>query len=314
MSQKMDMKTKHASLEVAHAEGGKQARIKIKKAVIPAAGLGTRFLPATKAQPKEMLPIYDKPAIQYVIEEAVQAGIEDILVVTGRGKQAIENHFDRSIELEETLRIQGKRKELEQIRNISDMVNLHYVRQKEAKGLGHAVLCAKSFVGNEPFAVFLGDDIIDNPVPVISQLLKVWDKYQAPVLAVEEVPLERVHSYGIIKPRPVANRLYQVLDLVEKPEPEKAPSRLGIVGRYLLTPDIFELLEKTKPGASGEIQLTDALRQLNAKRPIYAWNFEGKRHDIGNKLEFVKATLSFALKDKSTHAALLKYLEEILAV
>jgi len=296
------------------AKSVKKNSLGIKKAVIPAAGLGTRFLPATKAQPKEMLPIYDKPAIQYVIEEAVAAGIEDILVVTGRGKQAIENHFDRSIELEETLRHQGKRKELEEIRKISDMVNLHYVRQKEARGLGHAVLCAKSFVGNEPFAVFLGDDIIDHSQPVISQLMKVWDQYQAPVLAVEEVPLARTHSYGIIKPKPLGGRLFQVLDMVEKPLPEKAPSRLGIVGRYLLTPEIFGLLEKTRPGAAGEIQLTDALRQLNDLRPIYAVRFEGKRHDIGNKLEFVKATLSFALKDRATCDDLMKYLQDILAV
>lgn len=285
----------------------------IRKAVIPAAGLGTRFLPATKAQPKEMLPIYDKPAIQYVIEEAVAAGIRDILVVTGRGKQAIENHFDRSLELEEHLQRHGKPEDLRSIRAISEMVNLHYVRQKEACGLGHAVLCAKSFVGKEPFAVFLGDDIIDHPQPAILQLMSVWKKYRTPVLAVEEVPLERVTSYGIIDPRPLASRLFGVRDLVEKPQPKNAPSRLGIVGRYLLTPDIFELLEETAPGANGEIQLTDALRRLNRRHPMMAWQFSGRRHDIGNKLEFVKATLAFALKDKVAREPLLEYLAGLTA-
>jgi UTP--glucose-1-phosphate uridylyltransferase len=296
-----------------HSKTGKVKTTKITKAVIPAAGLGTRFLPATKAQPKEMLPIYDKPAIQYVIEEAVAAGIKDILVITGRGKQSIENHFDRSIELEEVLEHTHKKEDLIQVRKISNMVNLHYVRQKEAKGLGHAVLCAKSFVGNEPFAVFLGDDIIDHPKPAIRQLISVWETYESPVVAVEEVPLPRTKAYGIIKPKQIGKRLYQVLDLVEKPKPEKAPSRLGIVGRYILTPEIFALLEKTKPGSGGEIQLTDALRGLNKKRPIYAWQFEGIRHDIGNKLEFVKATLAFALKDKSAKAALLEYMRGIVA-
>ncbi len=283
---------------------------RITKAVIPAAGLGTRFLPASKAQPKEMLPIYDKPAIQYVIEEAVAAGIQDILVITGRGKQAIENHFDHSIELEETLREQGKRAELQAVQKISNMVNLFYVRQKEARGLGHAVLCAKSFVGHDPFAVFLGDDIIDHPRPAIRQLMQVWQRYQAPVLAVEEIPRERTQAYGIVKPKPLSPRLFQVQDLVEKPRPERAPSRLGIVGRYILTPDIFGCLEKTKPGAGHEIQLTDALRRLNRRRPMYAWQFEGVRHDIGNKLEFVKATLAFALKDKAARPELLEYLRE----
>jgi UTP--glucose-1-phosphate uridylyltransferase len=282
----------------------------ITKAVIPAAGLGTRFLPASKAQPKEMLPIYDKPAIQYVIEEAVAAGIRDILVVTGRNKQSIENHFDRSVELEEPLQRTGKLADLHLIQRISNMVNLHYVRQKEPRGLGHAVLCARSFVGNEPFAVFLGDDIIDHPQPVMSQLLAVWRRTLSPVLAVEEVPLERTRAYGIIRPKSVSPRLYRVLDLVEKPQPEKAPSRLGIVGRYILTPDIFDLLAETRPGAGHEIQLTDALRRLNRRRPIHAWQFRGIRHDIGNKVEFVKATLAFALKDRQARAALVAFLRE----
>jgi UTP--glucose-1-phosphate uridylyltransferase len=291
----------------------KRERQKISKAVIPAAGLGTRFLPATKAQPKEMLPIYDKPAIQYVIEEAVAAGIQDILVVTGRGKQAIENHFDRSMELEEALQATGKEAELKSIQIISNMVNLHYVRQKEAKGLGHAVLCAKSFVGDDPFAVFLGDDIIDHRRPVISQLISIWEKYHSPVVAVEEVSLERTKDYGIIKAKALAPRLYQVRDLVEKPSPRKAPSRLGIVGRYILTPEIFPLLAKTKPGSKGEIQLTDALRALNTKQTIYACQFEGIRHDIGNKLEFVKATLAYALKDPSAQKALKEYMRQVVA-
>lgn len=282
----------------------------ITKAVIPAAGLGTRFLPASKAQPKEMLPIYDKPAIQYVIEEAVAAGIRDILVVTGRNKQSIENHFDRSVELEETLQRTGKAADLRLIQRISNMVNLHYVRQKEPRGLGHAVLCARSFVGNEPFAVFLGDDIIDHPQPVMSQLLAVWRRTLSPVLAVEEVPLDRTRAYGIIRPKSVSPRLYRVLDLVEKPQPEKAPSRLGIVGRYILTPDIFDLLAETRPGAGHEIQLTDALRRLNRRRPIHAWQFRGIRHDIGNKVEFVKATLAFALKDRQARPALVAFLRE----
>lgn len=286
---------------------------KITKAVVPAAGLGTRFLPATKAQPKEMLPIYNKPAIQYIIEEAIASGIKDVLVITGRGKQAIENHFDRSIELEEILKSSGKKGMLAEIRHISEMVNLHYVRQKEARGLGHAILCAKSFVGNDPFAVFLGDDIIDHPKPAMQQLMDIWDSYHSTVLAVEEVPSERTQSYGIIKAKPKKKaRLYEVEDLVEKPKPDKAPSRLGIVGRYLLTNDIFEYLEKTRPGAGGEIQLTDALRRLNKKKRIVAWQFEGQRHDIGDKIEFVKATLAFALKDRQAKAALRAYLKKMM--
>ncbi len=286
--------------------------MKITKAVVPAAGLGTRFLPATKAQPKEMLPIYDKPAIQYIIEEAVAAGIKDILVITGRGKQAIENHFDRSVELEDILQQSGKRKDLNTVKKISDMVNMYYVRQKEARGLGHALLCAKSFVGEEPFAVFLGDDIIDHPKPAMAQLMDVWQRVQAPVLAVQEVPLERTQAYGIIKARQIKPRLYKVSDLVEKPMPAAAPSRLGIVGRYILTNTIFTYLEKTRPGAGGEIQLTDALRQLNARHDLYAYQFEGTRHDIGDKIEFVKATLAFALKDKAARPALKEYLKTII--
>jgi UTP--glucose-1-phosphate uridylyltransferase len=279
--------------------------------VIPAAGLGTRFLPATKAQPKEMLPVYDKPAIQYVIEEAVAAGIKDILIITGRGKQSIENHFDRSLELEENLRAHGKSRNLKAIQEISSLANLYFVRQKEALGLGHAVLCAKSFVGSEPFAVFLGDDIMDSHPPAISQLLNVWNAHQGPVLGVMEVPKELTSAYGIIRPKEMGDGLFRVLDLVEKPEPEKAPSQLGIVGRYVLTPDLFKILENTRAGRGGEIQLTDALRILNRRRPIYACRLRGNRHDIGNKVEFVKATLAYALKDPEARGPILEYAREL---
>jgi len=285
--------------------------VRVTKAVIPAAGLGTRFLPATKAQPKEMLPIYDKPAIQYVIEEAVAAGIKDILIITGRGKQSIENHFDRSLELEENLKAHGKVRDLKAVQEISSLANLYYVRQKEALGLGHAVLCAKSFVGTEPFAVFLGDDIMDSHPPAISQLLNVWNMHQGPVLGVIEVARERTSSYGIIRPKELGDGFFRVLDLVEKPEPAKAPSQLGIVGRYVLTPDIFRILENTQAGRGGEIQLTDALRQLNRRRPIYACRLKGNRHDIGNKVEFVKATLAFALKDPEARGPILEYVREL---
>jgi UTP--glucose-1-phosphate uridylyltransferase len=281
--------------------------------VIPAAGLGTRFLPATKAQPKEMLPIYDKPAIQYVVEEAVAAGIKDILIITGRGKQSIENHFDRSLELEENLRVHGKDADLAEVQEISAMVNLLYVRQKEALGLGHAVLCAKSFVGQEPFAVFLGDDIMDSPQPAIGQLLAVWERHQGPVVAVQEIPRELTSAYGVIQPQDLGNGWYRVTDLVEKPAPEQAPSNLGIVGRYVLTPDIFEILEQTQAGRGGEIQLTDGLRELNRRRPLYACRLTGVRHDIGNKVEFVKATLDYALKDPKARQPLLRFMRDLVA-
>lgn len=295
----------------AGAGNRKRAAARVTKAVIPAAGLGTRFLPATKAQPKEMLPVYDKPAIQYVVEEAVAAGIEDILIVTGRGKQSIENHFDRSIELEENLRTHGKDADLHAVQEISSMVNLLYTRQKEALGLGHAVLCAKSFVGDEPFAVFLGDDIMDHEEPAIAQLMRIWDRYHGPVLAVQEVPRALTSAYGIIRPTQLGPRLYRVENLVEKPQPERAPSNLGIVGRYILTPDIFDILEKTRAGRGGEIQLTDALRRLSHKQDIYACLLQGRRHDIGNKVEFVKATLAYALKDPAARKPLMEYMREL---
>jgi UTP--glucose-1-phosphate uridylyltransferase len=268
----------------------------IRKAVFPAAGLGTRFLPATKAQPKEMLPLVDKPVIQYVIEEAVASGIEDIIIVTGRGKNAIEDHFDVSFELEKVLEMRGEHEKLEVVRDISSMINLSYVRQKEALGLGHAILVAKELVGNEPFAVFLGDDVIDAKVPAMRQLMKVFDKVQSSVVALEEVDRSRTKDYGVISGRLKDERLYEVRDLVEKPDPAHAPSNLAIIGRYILTPEIFRHLEKTRADKRGEIQLTNGLRSLLKDQPIYGYQFQGKRYDTGNKLGFLKATVEFALK------------------
>ena len=268
----------------------------IRKAVFPAAGLGTRFLPATKAQPKEMLPLVDKPVIQYVIEEAVASGIEDIIIVTGRGKNAIEDHFDVSFELEKVLEMRGEREKLAVVRDISDMINLSYVRQKEALGLGHAILVAKELVGNEPFAVFLGDDVIDAKVPAMRQMMKVFEKVQSSVVALEEVDRARTKDYGVISGRLKEDRLYEVRDLVEKPEPARAPSNLAIIGRYILTPEVFRHLEKTRADKRGEIQLTNGLRSLLKEQSIYGYQFQGKRYDTGNKLGFLKATVEFALK------------------
>lgn len=285
---------------------------KVRKAVIPAAGLGTRFLPATKAQPKEMLPVYDRPAIQYVVEEAVNAGIRDLLIVTGRGKQSIENHFDKSVELETMLDARGKTDLLKTVRDISDLCDILYVRQKEQLGLGHALLCGRSFVQNEPFAVFLGDDIIHGDTPAIAQLMDVFARFGGGgVLCVEEVPRDRISSYGVVKVKEKGEGVYEVLDMVEKPKPEKAPSNLGIVGRYLLTPEIFTHLDETKPGAGGEIQLTDALRALNRKTPFHAVKFRGTRYDIGNKLEYIKASLDYALRDPGIARALRDHLEKL---
>ncbi len=268
----------------------------ISKAIFPAAGLGTRFLPATKAQPKEMLPLVDKPAIQYVIEEAVASGIEDILLITGRGKSAIEDHFDVSFELETLLEQRGERAMLEQVRSISRMVRFSYIRQKEALGLGHAILVGKQWVGREPFAVFLGDDVIDASVPAMKQMMSAFGRLNASVVALEEVEPERTKSYGIVSGQPAGDGLYRLDDLVEKPEPARAPSNLAIIGRYILTPEIFDHLEKTPPDRRGEIQLTDALRSLLSDQPIYGFQFQGKRHDTGNKLGFLKATVELALK------------------
>ena len=274
--------------------------MKVRKGVFPAAGLGTRFLPATKAQPKEMLPLVDKPTIQYVVEEAVASGLSELVVVTGRGKRAIEDHFDAAFELEYYLNDRGKVDELAQIKTISEMASVCYVRQKEPLGLGHAILCAWSLVGDEPFGVFLGDDIIGGAtVPCMRQLLDVFERYDGPVIAVERVPRERIHQYGVIAARPLrggqGSNVYEITDLVEKPKAEEAPSDLAIIGRYVLTPDVFELLAVTAPDRRGEIQLTDALRRLRERRPMYAVAFEGKRYDTGDKLGFLKATVEFAL-------------------
>jgi UTP--glucose-1-phosphate uridylyltransferase len=274
--------------------------VKVRKGVFPAAGLGTRFLPATKAQPKEMLPLVDKPTIQYVVEEAVASGLTELVIVTGRGKRAIEDHFDAAFELEYYLNDRGKVEELAQIKTISEMASVCYVRQKEPLGLGHAILCARPLVGEEPFAVFLGDDIIGNAtVPCMRQLLDVFERYDGPVIAVERVPRERIHQYGVIAAKPLggaaSGNVYEITDLVEKPKAEEAPSDLAIIGRYVLTPDVFDLLADTAPDRRGEIQLTDALRRLRTRRPMYAVAFEGKRYDTGDKLGFLKATVEFAL-------------------
>jgi UTP--glucose-1-phosphate uridylyltransferase len=267
----------------------------VTKAVFPAAGLGTRFLPATKAQPKEMLPLVDKPTIQYVVEEAVASGLDDIILVTGRNKRAIEDHFDAAFELEYYLQDRGKHEELAQIKGIAELANVAYVRQKEPLGLGHAILCARHFVGEQPFGVFLGDDIIVAKVPCMRQLLDVFERHGGPVVAVMRVPREEIGRYGVIASRPLGGNVYEVLDMVEKPRPEDAPSDLAIIGRYVLTPDLFPILADTPPDSRGEIQLTNGLRTLRQRRPIYAVEFEGKRHDTGEKLGFLKATVEFAL-------------------
>ncbi|MBI3893283.1 MAG: UTP--glucose-1-phosphate uridylyltransferase GalU [Candidatus Wallbacteria bacterium] len=268
----------------------------VTKGIFPVAGLGTRFLPATKAQPKVMLPLVDKPIIHYVVEEAVQSGIEDIIFVTGRGQAAIENYFDLSFELEEFLRTKNKTGELEQLNGISNLINPCYIRQKAAKGLGHAILVARHLVENEPFAVFLGDDVIDSRIPCMRQMLNVYERYHCSVVALQRVERAQTPSYGIVKPRQIDERLFQVLDMVEKPSPEEAPSDLAIIGRYLLTPEIFQELADTAPGKGGEIQLTDALRRLLKRQAVYGFIFEGTRYDTGDKIGFLKATVEFALR------------------
>jgi UTP--glucose-1-phosphate uridylyltransferase len=285
--------------------------MQIRKAVFPAAGLGTRFLPATKAQPKEMLPLVDKPVIQYVIEEAVASGIEDIIIVTGRGKNAIEDHFDVSFELERVLEQRGERERLKEVREISEMIKVSYVRQKEALGLGHAILVTKHMVGDEPFAVFLGDDIIDAKVPAMKQMMKAFARLKCPILALERVDRARTKDYGVIAGTPAGDSLFKLTDLVEKPEPDKAPSDLAIIGRYILTPSIFKHLEKTPPDRRGEIQLTDGLRSLLKEQAIYGFQFEGKRYDTGNKLGFLKATVEFALKRPDLGRDFLEYLRTL---
>jgi UTP--glucose-1-phosphate uridylyltransferase len=289
---------------------------KVRKAVFPAAGLGTRFLPATKAQPKEMLPIVDKPIIQYGVEEALHSGIQNIIIVTGRGKSAIEDHFDVSFELEYLLESRSKKDLLAIVRNISDMINVSYIRQKEALGLGHAVLRAGELVGDEPFAVVLADDLIESETPCLRQLLDIYGFFGAPVLAVMEVPRDAISSYGSIDAEPVAhngghNRVYRIRDLVEKPKPAEAPSSLAIIGRYVLTPEIFGSLQAIDPGSGGELQLTDALKHLLRSRPIYAYRFEGTRYDAGDKLGFLKATVEYALRRRDLGGPFREYLKSL---
>jgi len=286
--------------------------LKVRKAIIPAAGRGTRFLPATKAQPKEMLPIVDKPTIQYIVEEAIDSGIEDIIIVTGRNKQAIEDHFDKSYELEEELKKKGNHDLLSLVQDISNLVNIHYIRQKEPKGLGHAIYCAKSFVGYEPFAVLLGDDIVDSNVPCLKQLIDVYNEYKTTVLGVQRVPEEDIPKYGIVSCKQVDDRVYKVKDLVEKPEKDKAPSNIAILGRYIITPQIFDHIEKTVPGKNGEIQLTDALKSLMAVEAMYAYDFEGKRYDVGNRMGFIEATIEMALKRDDLRDDVMKHIKNIL--
>ncbi len=286
--------------------------MKVRKGVFPAAGLGTRFLPATKAQPKEMLPLVDKPMIQYVVEEAAASGLSEIIIVTGRGKRAIEDHFDAAFELEYYLADRGKTEELAQIKTISELASVSYVRQKEPLGLGHAILCARALVGDEPFAVFLGDDIIGAaPSPCIRQLLDVSERYGAPTIAVRRVLREHIHQYGVVAVRPCEDRVHEITDLVEKPKAQDAPSDLAIIGRYVLPPEIFGILAETKADSRGEIQLTDALRTLRSQRPMYAVEFEGRRYDTGNKLGFLKATVEFALARPDLSTEFRAYLKSL---
>jgi UTP--glucose-1-phosphate uridylyltransferase len=284
---------------------------KVRKAIIPAAGLGTRFLPATKAMPKEMLPIVDKPTIQYIVEEAIASGIEDIIIVTGKGKRAIEDHFDNAYELEHILMKQGKLDLLEKVKEPSK-VDIHYIRQKEPKGLGHAVWCARNFIGDEPFAVLLGDDIVQAETPCLKQLIDQYEQTFSSVIGVKRVPDEETHRYGIIDPLEQHGRRYQVRQFVEKPAPGTAPSNLAIMGRYILTPEIFLFLEKQEAGAGGEIQLTDAIQKLNEIQRVFAYEFEGKRYDVGEKIGFIKTTIEFALQHEELREDLIQFMEEIL--
>jgi len=285
--------------------------MKVKKAIIPAAGLGTRFLPATKAQPKEMLPIVDKPTLQYIIEEAINSGIEEILIITGRNKKSIEDHFDKSVELELELEAKGKKEMLDQVRKISDMVNIHYIRQKEPKGLGHAIHCAKSFIGNEPFAVLLGDDIVYAEEPCLKQMVDVYDEYKTTILGVQEVKDADVDKYGIVSGMKIEDRVYKVKGLVEKPKVGEAPSNVAILGRYIINPAIFDILEHTEPGKGGEIQLTDALKELARREAMYAYNFKGKRYDVGDKEGFLMATVEYALRRDNLKDSFMEYLKGI---
>lgn len=286
--------------------------MKIRKAIIPAAGLGTRFLPATKAMPKEMLPIVDKPTIQYIVEEAVASGIEDIIIVTGKGKRAIEDHFDYSFELEHNLESKEKWDLLNEVRKSSEMADIHYIRQKEPKGLGHAIWCARKFIGNEPFAVLLGDDIVEAEVPCLKQMIDIYEHYQSSVVGVQPVPWNEVSRYGIVDGSLLDERVYQANRLVEKPRQEVAPSNLAIMGRYILTPHIFEILGEHNAGVNGEIQLTDAISRLGELERILAYHFEGQRHDVGEKLGFIETTIHYALQHHELREDLLKYMKQTL--
>ncbi|MCM3690621.1 UTP--glucose-1-phosphate uridylyltransferase GalU [Neobacillus niacini] len=290
--------------------------MKIRKAIIPAAGLGTRFLPATKAQPKEMLPIVDKPTIQYIVEEAVASGIEEIIIIIGRGKRSIEDHFDKSYELEDTLYRKNKLDMLAEVQKISNLVNIVYVRQKEPKGLGHAILCAKSVIGDEPFAVLLGDDIVMSEIPCLKQVIDVFEYYNSSVVAVQKVPEKDVSKYGIIKPKGtmIESDLFNIDSLIEKPSLEEAPSRYAIMGRYVLSPKIFEILEQIPVGRGDELQLTDAINELNKHQAVFAYNFQGKRYDIGDKIGFIKATIDFALSRDDINESVLAYLQEVITI
>ncbi len=291
----------------------RRQHMKIRKAIIPAAGLGTRFLPATKAQPKEMLPIVDKPTIQYIVEEAVASGIEELIIIIGRGKRSIEDHFDKSYELEDTLLRKNKHDMLEEVQKISNLVNIVYVRQKEPKGLGHAIHCAKSVIGNEPFAVLLGDDIVMSETPCLKQIIDVYEYYNSSVVAVQKVPEQDVSKYGIIKPKGamIETDLFHIHSLVEKPKKEEAPSRYAIMGRYILNPEIFDILETIPVGQGDELQLTDAINELNKHQAVLAYHFEGRRYDIGDKIGFIKATIDFALNREDIRESVIDYLREV---
>lgn len=285
--------------------------MKVRKAIIPAAGLGTRFLPATKAQPKEMLPIVDKPTIQYIVEEAVASGIEEILIITGRNKRAIEDHFDKSVELEDELESSNKGELLQLIKGISNMVDIYYMRQKEPRGLGHAISKAKNFIGEEPFAVMLGDDVVESKTPCLKQLISCYDEYKTSILGVQSVHKEEVMKYGIVDGIKIEDGFYKINNMIEKPRIEEAPSNIAILGRYIITPKIFEILEDTKPGKGGEIQLTDALKELAKQEAMYAYCFEGTRYDVGDKLGFLKANIEFALKRDDLREDFIAYLSSL---
>ena len=285
--------------------------MKIKKAIIPAAGLGTRFLPATKAQPKEMLPIVDKPTIQYIIEEAVQSGIEDIVIVNGRNKGSIEDHFDRSVELELELSNKGKSEELDMVKSISEMANIYFIRQKKPLGLGHAVLSAQKFIGNEPFAVLLGDDVVISKTPALKQMMDIYKEYKAPIVGVQTVAHEVTYQYGIVNGKAVDDRVYKVKDLVEKPPVDEAPSDVAILGRYILTPEVFSYLENQEKGAGGEIQLTDALKRMAKDGAVYAYDFKGHRYDCGDKVGFIQASIEFGLRRPDLREGLEAYIRKL---